>query len=111
MNKIRIKKFDIISVAKMYAAMSLVMALIIAIPYGLGIIIFSLVGAAGAAGSSGSGALALGGFGIVGGIAMMIIFPIVNGIFGFIMGIIAALVYNIFASIVGGIAFEIENVA
>ncbi len=83
------------------------MSLLIAIPYGLIIIIFSVVGAGAARGNE---AFALGGFGIVGGIAVMIILPIVYGIIGFILGVISALVYNIFASMVGGVAFEIENV-
>jgi len=107
MNKIRIKKFDILSVAKMYALMMFVISLLIAIPYGLIIIIFSVIGAGAARGNE---AFAMGGFGIVGGIAIMIIIPIIYGIMGFIFGVIGALVYNIFASMVGGIAFEIENV-
>ena len=53
MSTLRIKKLGVLSVAKMYAAMAFVISLLIAIPYGLFIIIFSLVGAAGAKGNGG----------------------------------------------------------
>lgn len=107
MSKLRIKKLGILSVAKMYAVMSFVISLLIAIPYGLVIIIISLTGAAGA---SGEMALLAGGGGILVGIAVMIILPIVYAIIGFIGGVIGALIYNIFAGIVGGIEIEVENV-
>ena len=61
MNKLRIKKLGVLSVAKMYAVMAFIISLLIAIPYGLFIIVFSLIGAAGASGQSSEGALALGG--------------------------------------------------
>ena len=108
MNKLRIKKLGVLSVAKMYAAMAFVISLLIAIPYGLFIIIFSLMGASAARGDAG---LAMGGFGIVGGIAVMILLPIFYTLMAFIGGAIGALIYNIFASFVGGIEIEIESVA
>ncbi len=40
MNKLRIKKLGILSVAKMYAAIMLVVSLLISIPYGLIIMVF-----------------------------------------------------------------------
>ncbi|MGQ0541667.1 MAG: hypothetical protein ACT4O9_07445 [Blastocatellia bacterium] len=107
MNKLRIKKLGILSVAKIYAVMSFVISLLIAIPYGLVIIIISLTGAAGA---NREMALLAGGGGIIAGIAVMIILPIMYAIIGFIAGVIGALVYNIFAGIVGGIEIEVENV-
>jgi len=106
MNRLRIKKLGVLSVAKMYAAMAFVLSLLISIPYGLFIIIFSLIGAAGARGDAG---FAVGGFGIVGGIAVMIILPIVYGIMAFIGGALGALIYNLFANFVGGIEIEVEN--
>lgn len=108
MNKLRVKKLGVLSVAKMYAAMAFVISLLIAIPYGLIIIVFSLMGASAARGDS---AMAMGGLGIVGGIAVMILIPIVYTIMAFIGGAIGALIYNIFASFVGGIEIEIESVA
>lgn len=110
MNKLRIRKLGILSVAKMYAVMMLVISLLISIPYGLFIIVLSLIGGAGAGSQDGLSGLALGGGGIVVGLAVMIGLPIFYGCIGFIAGIIGALVYNILAGIVGGIEIEVENV-
>ena len=107
MNKLRIKKLGILSVAKIYAVMMFVMMLIICIPYGLFIIIFSL---SNASNFGGQGGLALGGFGVVGGLFVMIGLPIIYGLIGFVAGVIGALIYNIFAGMVGGIEIEVENV-
>lgn len=107
MNKLRIKKLGILSVAKMYAAIMLVISLLISIPYGLIIIVFSLSGA-GTVG--GQGGLALGGGGIVLGLGIMIGLPIFYGLIGFVGGAIGALLYNLFAGFVGGIEIEVENI-
>lgn len=107
MNKLRIKKLGVLSLAKMYAAMAFVISLLIAIPYGLFIIIFSLVGAAGA----GDAGLAIGGGGVVMGIGVMIGLPIMYTIVAFVGGAVGAVVYNLFAGFVGGIEIEVENVA
>ncbi len=110
MSQLRIKKLGIISVAKIYAVMMLVLSLLIAIPYGLIIIVVSLIGGLGAGSQDGLAGLAVGGGGVVMGIVVMIVIPIVYGFMGFIGGILSALVYNIFAGIVGGIEIEVENV-
>lgn len=107
MNKLRIKKLGVLSVAKIYALILLVFSLIISIPYGLFIIIFSLTGASSLGGQSG---LAIGGGGVVFGLLFMIGLPIFYGVIGFVMGAIGALIYNIFAGIVGGVEIEVENV-
>jgi hypothetical protein len=107
MNKLRIKKLGVMSVAKMYAAMACVISLLISIPYGLFIIVFSLIGAAGARGDAG---FLVGGGGIVVGILVMIGLPIMYTIMAFIGGCIAALIYNLFAGFVGGIEIEVESV-
>lgn len=108
MNKLRIKKLGVLSVAKMYAVMMLVMGLLIGIPYGLIIMIYALFGA-GLIG--GDAALAVGGGGIVLGIAVMIGLPIFLGVNGFIGGAIGALLYNLFSSFVGGIEIDVESIA
>ena len=107
MNKLKIRKLGVLSVAKMYAVIMLVISLIIAVPYGLFIIVFSLIGAGSARGDA---AFMLGGGGIVAGIAVMIIVPIMYSVMGFIFGAIGALIYNVFAGIVGGIEIEVENI-
>ena len=107
MNKLRIRKLGVLSVAKMYAVMMLVISLLIAIPYGLFIIIFSLIGAGSAGGDA---ALMLGGGGIVMGLGIMIGMPIMYALMGFVFGALGALIYNVFAGMVGGIEIEVENI-
>ncbi len=96
----------VLSVAKIYGLMMLVMSLLISIPYGLFIIIYALFGAGMLKGDAG---LALGGGGVIAGILVMIGLPIFYGVIGFIGGAISALVYNIFAGIVGGVEIEVET--
>ena len=107
MNKLQIKKLGVLSVAKIEAAIMLVMALLISIPYGLFVIGFSLLGAS----VGGRGGLALGGGGVVVGILVMIGLPIFYGVIGFVAGAIGALLYNLFAGMVGGIEIEVESVS
>lgn len=106
MNKLQIKKLGVLSVAKIEAAIMLVMCLLISIPYGLFIIGFSLMGAS----IGGRGGLALGGGGVIAGLLVMVGLPIFYGVIGFIAGAIAALLYNLFAGMVGGIEIEVESV-
>lgn len=107
MNKLRIKKLGILSVAKIYAAIMFVISLLISIPYGLFIIIFALTGAGNV---GGQGGLALGGGGIVLGLVVMIGLPIMYGAMGFVGGALGALLYNLFSGFVGGVEIEVENV-
>jgi len=107
MNKLRIRKLGVLSVAKMYAVMMLVISLLIAIPYGLFIIVFSLIGAGSAGGDA---AIMLGGGGIVMGLGVMIGMPIMYALMGFVFGALGALIYNVFAGMVGGIEIEVENI-
>jgi hypothetical protein len=106
MNKIRIRKIGVLSVAKLYAVMALVLSLLISIPYGLFIMVFG----AAALGTGEYGSMLAGGGAIVIGILVMIGLPILYAIFGFIGGAIGALLYNLFAGIIGGIEIEVENV-
>ena len=106
MNKLRIRKLGILSVAKIYAVMMFVLSLLISIPYGLIIMIFgvAMLGQGGDAGMLG------GGGSILIGLFIMIGIPIFYGIMGFIGGAISSLLYNLFAGMVGGIEIEVENV-
>ena len=107
MNRLRINKMGVLSVAKIYALMMLVISLIISIPYGLVIIGWSIFGGSMVGGNAG---LTMGGGGVVAGILIMIGLPIMYGILGFVFGAIGALVYNLFAGMVGGIEIEVENI-
>lgn len=108
MNKLRIRKLGVLSVAKMYAAIMLVISLLISIPYGLIIIVYSLFGA-GIIG--GEAAIAIGGGGVVLGILVMVGVPIMYSLIGFAGGAIGALLYNVFSNFVGGIEIEVESIA
>jgi hypothetical protein len=107
MNKLRIRKLGVLSVAKIQSAIMLVISLLISIPYGLIVIVYSLVGGSVVGGNAGLG---VGAGGIVIGLLIMIGLPILYGAMGFIGGCIAALLYNLFSTWVGGIEIEVENV-
>jgi hypothetical protein len=108
MAEMTIKRFGVISVAKIYGLLTFIVGLIIGVIYGLFFIIF---GAAMSAFAPGGRDAAAGGIGsVVVGIVMMIAIPILYGLLGFISGAIGALIYNITAGVIGGIKFELEGV-
>jgi len=91
-----IKHFGVLSVAKIGAIFGLIFGLI----YG---IIFAI------AGSTVLAAFGLGGLGIAGlGAAIIVIMLIFGAIMGFIVSAIYAFIYNISAGGVGGIEVDLE---
>jgi hypothetical protein len=91
-----IKHFGVLSVAKIGAIFGLIFGLI----YG---IIFAI------AGSTVLSAFGLGGLGIAGlGAAIIVIMLIFGAIMGFIVSAIYAFIYNISAGSVGGIEVDLE---
>jgi hypothetical protein len=107
MAEMTIRRFGVISVAKMYGLLLFVLGLIIGVIYGLFFIIF---GAAMSAFSPGGQEATAGGISsVVIGIVMMIAIPVMYGLFGFITGAIGALIYNAVAGIIGGVKFELEG--
>ena len=107
MAEMTIRRFGVISVAKMYGLLMFLFGLIFGVIYGLILIVF---GAAISAMGPGSAAAA-GGIGTVAmGVGMMIGLPLFYGVLGFIMGAIGALIYNAVAGIIGGVKFELEGV-
>lgn len=107
MAEMTIKRFGVFSVAKMYGLVTFVVGFIVGVIYGLILIVF---GAAISALGPGRDATAGGVSTVVMGIIMMIAFPIMYGLLGFIGGAIGALIYNIMAGVVGGVKFELEAV-
>jgi len=107
MAEMTIRRFGVISVAKIYGLLTFVIGLIIGVIYGLVLILF---GAAMSAIAPGREATAGGISTVVIGIIMMIAFPIFYGLLGFISGAIGALIYNAVAGIIGGIKLELEGV-
>lgn len=95
-----IKKLDVLSVGKITgiiaAAFGLVAGLLLLVFGGL------FAGLAGAAGEASP--LAMLGGGVVGVVAL----PVLYGICGFIGGVLQAVVYNLAAGVIGGIRIETE---
>jgi hypothetical protein len=107
MAEMTIRRFGVLSVAKMYGLLMFLFGLIFGVIYGLILIVF---GAAISAMGPGRDAAA-GGIGTVAmGVGMMIGLPLFYGVLGFIMGAIGALIYNAVAGIIGGVKFELEGV-
>jgi len=108
MAQMTIKRFGVMSVAKVYGLLTFIFGLIFGVIYGLFLILFGA--AMTAASSEGIPAAVSGVSTVVIGLGVMIGLPVFYGILGFVMGAIAALVYNILAGMVGGIKFELEGV-
>ncbi len=98
----RIKRIDVLSVAKMLGALYAVIGLIFGLIFGV-----IMLGAA-ATGMNGNNAGPAMAGGIVGFLGAVVIAPFFYGILGFIGGAIAAFFYNIIAGMAGGIELEIE---
>lgn len=95
-----IKKLDVLSVGKITGIIAASFGLIA----GLLLLVFGslFAGLAGAAGE-GSPLAALGG-GVIGVVAL----PVLYGIAGFIGGVLQAVVYNLAAGVIGGVRIETE---
>jgi len=105
MAEMTIRRFGVLSVAKMYGLLMFLFGLIFGVIYGLILIVF------GAAISAMSRDAAAGGISTVAmGVGVMIGLPLFYGVLGFIMGAIGALIYNAVAGIIGGVKFELEGV-
>lgn len=109
MAEMTIRRFSVLSIAKMQSLLMGVIGLIIGVLYGL---IFIFLGAAATAIGARSDGPNIGGLpSIAIGLILMIAIPIFYAILGFIVGCIWALVYNVAAGVVGGIKFELESAA
>ena len=107
MAEMTIRRFGVLSVAKIYGLLMFIFGLVFGILYGLFLIIF---GAAMSALGTGRDATTGGVSTVVIGIVLMIGIPIMYGVMGFIMGAIGALIYNMAAGLIGGVKFELEGV-
>jgi hypothetical protein len=94
----KIKKVNVLSLAKIQAVIGLILGIIAGIFFGL---VASLLGM-----SEGASGFLLGaGMGIF----SLIAFPIFYGVAGFIGGAILAFLYNLVASKIGGLEIELED--
>lgn len=93
-----VKSVGVVSVGKMYGAITAAMGLL----FGIGIALFSVLGA-GLADSTESAIL-----GPVLGVGAVIVLPIFYGVLGFIGGVVGAALYNLFAAMVGGVEIQTQ---
>lgn len=106
MNRLRIRKMGVLSVAKLYAMMALILSLLISVPYGLIIMVFGVA----MLGTGEKAGFAAGGGSILIGLLVMIGLPIFYSVVAFVSGAIGAFVYNLLAGMVGGVEIEVENI-
>ena len=106
MAEMTIRRFGVLSVAKMSAIIWFIFGLIIGVLYGLFFMIFGAAMSSIAPEGGGMGATES----IVAGLVIMLAMPVTYGVMGLIVGAIGGLVYNILAGMIGGIKFEIEGV-
>ena len=108
MAEMTIKRFGVISVAKMYGLLTFIAGLFVGVIYGLFIMLFGVAMSSFA--PSSADATAGGVSSVVVGLGIMIGLPLFYGLTGFIAGAIGALIYNGVAGLVGGVKFELEGV-
>lgn len=96
MKAITIKKFGVMSLAKVMAALYMFMGFI----FGAIMTIFSLF----AAGSSEAAQM-----GVLFGIGAIIVFPIIYGVMGFVGGLLMGWMFNFVAPKVGGLTLHVEE--
>ena len=101
----RITQVGVLSLGKVVGASGVLVGLIIGVMYGLGIVVMSLIG--GVSGQAGSGGAAA--IGIVGGLFVMVLVPVLYGGMSFVFGLIYGLFLNICFNLVGGLEVKIEG--
>ena len=97
LRRVRIKRLDPISVAVMLGVLYAVIGLIVGGVFSLLAILGVAVG-----GEAGIG-------GLIGGVAALVILPVLYGVLGFIGGLIIAVLYNLVAGMAGGIQVDLEG--
>lgn len=97
-----VKSVGVVSVGKIYGAISGTFGLIAGG-------IFTLASLAGAAiGATAGEEPGAAFFGLVFGVGAIVILPLVYAVFGFIAGVVGALIYNVAAGFLGGVEIEVE---
>lgn len=96
-----IRRFGVLSVAKIAAVLYGLMGLIFGALFSL----MSLVGVMASAGAGNEDAI----FGMLFGVGAVVIMPIFYGVIGGIFAAISAALYNLVAGFVGGIELEVDG--
>jgi len=97
-----IRRIGVLSVAKIYGAMGVLIGLLI----GLCFAAVAGLGSAIAGSQSSNSPMAALGIGAGFGMLSIVVFPIFYGAFTFISGLIGGALYNLLAGMVGGIEIE-----
>ncbi len=93
-----IKRVGVLSAAKLYAAISFAMGLIVGVFFALASVIGMSMGAQDESPF----------FGMMFGVGAVVFLPIFYGLMGFVFGAIGAALYNLFAGMVGGLEVETQ---
>lgn len=107
MAKVTVRRIGVLSLAKVQGVIMAAIGLVLGVLYGLIIMTFGAVMMS--AGSRDAGAAAAGS--VIGGLAMIVLFPIFYALIGFVMGAISAFIYNLAAGSIGGLEMELEQSA
>ena len=102
-----IRKVDPLSAGKIAGIICAGIGLIFGVLYFLFFMAMAAVG--GMAGAANHGHALFGAaFGIVGGVAMLVMIPVFYGVAGFVGGVLQAFIFNIATRYVGGLKVETE---
>jgi len=93
-----VKRFGVVSVAKVYGALTAAMGLLIGL----------FVAAASALGVGLSGGDQPAWIAAMLGVGAIVFLPLFYGVLGLVMGALSAALYNLFAGMVGGVTIEVE---
>ena len=96
----RLKRVGVLSFAKIQSAVMGVMGLIFGLIYGA---ILGVTGIITVVGGSKAGIMML-----VGGVAAVVLLPLLYAALGFVFGALSAWVYNVVAGRIGGLEIELE---
>ena len=104
--RVVLRRIGVLSLARVMACASAVVALVVAVPLGL----FTLLaGAAGGAGRGAAGGNPVAGAGVFGFICLVVGAPLLYFVFGFLGGLIYGGVYNLVAANFGGVELELDD--
>ena len=108
-----IKRIGVLSLAKLMGVTMGGFALVIGVFYGIFIVLFSVIGAAGLLGAGEEQGLLAGGaglgLGLLFAVGMVIGLPIIYGFFGFVFGLLYGWIINLALRFCGGLEFEVQD--
>ena len=105
MNRVTIRRFDVIRTANVVAVLYAVAVIIVALVF---LVLFLLIAALGGRGYSGSEMGGVIGAGLVGGLLFAVIGIVFYGVVGWVMTAIVCALYNVVAGRIGGIRVIVD---